>query len=321
MRCVLFILAALLLSGNLYPADADGKITRQEYINSWKTTAVGNMKQYRIPASIILAQGILESNCGNSKLATEANNHFGIKCHDWTGEKFYHDDDAKNECFRKYGSAAESYADHAIFLKTRQRYAFLFELDPRDYKEWAYGLKKAGYATNPQYPQLLIKIIEENQLFNYDDENFEDVMEAPLVAVMPPAAKIESKVKKGQKKSPPAEVTIFLEREISVSDNKIKFIRAKAGDSPQKIADDLQMGLWQVLRYNDLDKTDRLVEGQVIYLQPKRKKGKIERHTMKKGETLWEISQIYGVKLSRIYKLNDLEENSRVKEGQVLRLR
>ena len=148
---------------------AQHKISVEDYILNYKDVAIDKMRVYGIPASITLAQGILESGSGNSELARKANNHFGIKCHkDWKGKTFHMDDDAKNECFRKYKSPDESYRDHSLFLTTRDRYADLFELDITDYRGWARGLKKAGYATNPKYPQLLIKIIEENRLYEFD---------------------------------------------------------------------------------------------------------------------------------------------------------
>ncbi len=294
------------------------KFTREEYIDSWKRVAVENMNSHRIPASIILAQGILESGCGNSELALSANNHFGIKCHDWVGDKYYYDDDAKQECFRKYESAAQSYTDHAEFLTKRSRYAFLFQLDPKDYKGWAYGLKKAGYATNPNYPELLIKIIEESRLHAFDEGIIE---EAPKPAILQPAVAAKAPKKHDGKKNKNDEVTIYLDREVMVSDNKIKYIESRPGDTPQKLAKELDMGLWQILKYNDIDKTAKLEAGDVVYLQPKRKKAKLERHTMKKGETLWDVSQMYGVKLSKLYKRNELAENSKVKEGFVVKLR
>ena len=163
IRCLLFF---MLLGGGLI---AQPKQTAAQYVERYKDIAITEMERYGIPASIKLGQGILESSAGNSDLAMEANNHFGIKCKkDWTGPSFYKDDDAKDECFRKYTSVLESYEDHSQFLKNSQRYASLFLLEPDDYKGWAHGLKKAGYATNPQYAQLLIKTIEENRLFQYD---------------------------------------------------------------------------------------------------------------------------------------------------------
>lgn len=308
-------LVALFCSNTFAGGNPEKKYSRQEYIEMWKDVAISNMKQFHIPASIILAQGILESNCGNSVLATEANNHFGIKCHEWEGNKYFHDDDAKQECFRSYEAASLSYADHAVFLTKRSRYAFLFALDQQDYKSWAYGLKKAGYATNPNYPELLIKIIEESGLHQYDDGVADSprVDDEVIAEVKPKPAKL--------KKKQTDEVTIHLDREILVSENKIKYIEARAGDSPAKIAKDLDVGLWQILKYNDIDKTAKLNKGEVIYVQPKRRKGKLERHTLKKGEDLWEVSQMYGVKLTRLYKMNKLEENQKLKEGFILKLR
>jgi len=146
------------------------RITNEQYIKAYATIAMYEMRKYNIPASITLAQGILESGSGNGRLAKKANNHFGIKCHDWKGKRIYHDDDERGECFRKYRKASESYKDHSIFLTTRRRYANLFQLDPYNYKAWARGLKKAGYATDPKYPKKLIRIIEKYKLYEYDEQ-------------------------------------------------------------------------------------------------------------------------------------------------------
>lgn len=147
------------------------KLKPIEYIELYKDIALREMEKYRIPASITLAQGLLESSNGNSTLARIAKNHFGIKCPGgWTGESVFQDDDAKNECFRAYDSAEESFRDHSDFLSTKKRYAFLFDLDINDYVSWANGLKKAGYATNPQYPDLLISLINRYQLYQYDPQ-------------------------------------------------------------------------------------------------------------------------------------------------------
>ena len=151
-------------------ADAQKRLTPHDYIDMWGEVAVGQMVTHHIPASITLAQGILESGNGNSDLAARSNNHFGIKCHsDWDGRRTYHDDDEKGECFRVYKNAAESFDDHSAFLK-RSRYAELFELDITDYKGWARGLKKCGYATNPKYAGLLIDLVERYELQRFDEE-------------------------------------------------------------------------------------------------------------------------------------------------------
>ncbi len=158
---LLFKSVAAFGGSNLPFANVEKKYTQQEYVSLWKETAIKQMNQYKIPASITLAQGILESGNGNSDLAQEANNHFGIKCSDWKGETFHKDDDQKNECFRKYSEAKQSYEDHSLFLTSKTRYAALFTLENSDYKAWAKGLKDAGYATNPKYPELLIEIINQ----------------------------------------------------------------------------------------------------------------------------------------------------------------
>lgn len=161
----------LVVAFSLTPLFLQSQATEEKlnYAQKYSDVAIKKMKEYGIPASITLAQGILESSCGTSELAVNSNNHFGIKCHkEWTGAKYYYDDDEADECFRKYKTVEESYNDHSLFLTTRERYNNLFELDITDYQAWAYGLKAAGYATNPQYPKLLIKIIEDNELYKYD---------------------------------------------------------------------------------------------------------------------------------------------------------
>ncbi len=320
MKTVMTMLSILLGTAlGTFAAGNPSTLSRDEYIDNWKHVAIEHMTKFKIPASIILAQGILESGCGNSELATVANNHFGIKCHDWMGDKYYYDDDAKQECFRKYENPIESYADHAEFLTKRPRYKFLFELNPHDYKGWAYGLKKAGYATNPKYPELLIKIIEDSRLYVYDENPA--YLETPMVRIDKTPAQKSNTQQKASRTISTDEVTIYLDRKIDVSDNRIKFIEAKAGDTPSKIAKDLNMGLWQVLKYNDLDRTSRLSAGDMVYIQPKRRKARLERHTIKSGENLHVVSQLYGIKLSRLYKLNKLEENAKVPEGFVVKLR
>ncbi|MBL4670027.1 MAG: glucosaminidase domain-containing protein [Flavobacteriales bacterium] len=266
---------------------ADRRITREEYIEKYKDDAIREMMKSGVPASITLAQGILESGDGNSPLAIYAKNHFGVKCHKgWTGESMRLDDDEKNECFRKYESVYESFSDHSDFLVTRSRYDFLFDLKITDYKGWAKGLKKAGYATNPKYADLLIMLIEKNDLSRYDN-----------YAKVPPR-------KITKKRSPKALATKNF-RTIKLH-NRIKYIRAKKGDTFYKITQDFDMNLWQVFKYNDLNKSDILKVGDIIYLQPKRNKGREKLHVVKKGETMRGISQLYGVKLKKLYKKNKM---------------
>lgn len=285
--------------------------TPQEYIEKWKEVAIEKMKIHKIPASITLAQGILESGSGNSKLARLANNHFGIKCHSsWTGETFYQDDDEKDECFRKYKSASESYEDHAYFLK-KSRYQPLFLLDITDYSGWAHGLKKAGYATNPKYPKLLISIIERYNLSELDSENF--ISNEPLVST------------KKKDKKPLSEnqetITLQFQHSVSKTANLVPFIIIKKNDSYEKLEKEFAIRKWQIIKYNDLKKNHKLTEGERIFLKPKRCKSKEEFHIVKAGETMRDISQLYGVKLKRIYKRNGLDEGVVPKQGQRIFLR
>lgn len=289
-----------MVQGQSQPADF--RITRQQYIERYKDLAIKEMLRTGIPASITMAQAILESGDGNSPLARYGNNHFGIKCHaDWTGEVMHIDDDEKGECFRKYKNPYQSFVDHSEFLRSRPRYAFLFEYPVTDYKSWAVGLKKAGYATNPQYDELLIKIIESNKLYELD-----------TYAKMPP------RVRKRGDISMEIEIS---EAQIKVSDNGIKYILGVKGYTPQKVAKMMNMAPWQIIKYNDINKNHQFSDNEVIYLQPKRSKNKkVDEHVVKTGETMWSISQQYGIKLKKLYRLNNMLPGTDVKVGQVLRL-
>ncbi|MFN3343551.1 MAG: glucosaminidase domain-containing protein [Flavobacteriales bacterium] len=284
---VLFVAGIFQIQANAQPAER--RISRKEYVSQWVDEAQRQMLEYGVPASITLAQGILESGDGNSPLARYANNHFGIKCHDnWNGETFIQDDDRRDECFRKYNTAGESYRDHSLFLKNRSRYASLFTLDPTDYRGWAKGLKKAGYATNPQYADILIQIIEDNGLNHYDMVN-------NIAAKKPSVARQEEFNGINQ-----------IQHKVKVHDNHIKFIIAKDGDTYYKISKEFELGLWQIYKYNDLSKKDVLQPGDIIYLQPKRNKAQIDTHRVQEGDTMHNISQKYGIKLSKLYKLNNI---------------
>ena len=265
-------------------------LTRKQYITKYSALAVKQMRQYKIPASITLAQGILESNNGNSKLAVKANNHFGIKCHGWEGKKIFEDDDKKNECFRKYKSPLESFKDHSLFLNKYSRYAFLFDYKITDYKSWARGLKKAGYATNKKYPELLIKIIEDNKLNIFDDKDVEIEFISEI-------------------------------RNIYMHPNRIKYVKSENQDTYMTIAKNLKIKLWQLQKYNDSKETNILAEGTIVFIQPKRKKGKVKIHTYNKNESLISISQFYGVKLKSLKKRNDLILKKGLNNGDKLRLR
>lgn len=278
------------------------RLTRQEYIAMYKDIAVREMERTGIPASITLAQGILESGDGNSTLARKANNHFGIKCHgDWKGKKVYHDDDAKNECFRKYRNADESFVDHSEFLVYRSRYRFLFDLKPDDYKGWARGLKKAGYATSPTYARRLIEIIEDNELYMYDN---------PKRLVEEPWANDEITANKR------------VSRTIR-ENNRIKFVVAKKDDTFRTLAAELDKFPGELARYNEKEITEPLKDGEIVYIQPKRNKAEHGKdfHVVSEGETMYSVSQKYGIKLDKLYKKNDMEKGTKPEEGQQLWLR
>jgi len=311
---VLFIL----LTGVLL---AQTNTARKNYIEKYKITAVEKMLEHGIPASITLAQGILESGAGKSSLAQDANNHFGIKCHkDWEGATYIMDDDKKNECFRKYKTAAESFEDHSRFLTTRSRYAFLFEYKVTEYKKWAHGLKKAGYATNPKYAHLLIKVIEENELYKYD--------------------KIKNLKELGIKEKPPkkADEPIIIShssgatqdfKPVSVSESKrliyenegVKYVLAINGDDYFKVASEFGVYAWQLRKYNDATKKTIIKAGDFIYLEKKNKKARIKFHIVQRGETLRNICQKYAVQVKAIRKKNGIKKGAKIPDGERLKLR
>lgn len=316
----LFLVISFFLVVGISPAQ---KMSREEYIEKYKDIAIEQMKKYKIPASITLAQGILESGNGNSRLATKGNNHFGIKCHKgWKGRKIYAKDDKRRECFRKYKNPERSFLDHSFFLTERQRYSELFKYDITDYKSWAKGLKKAGYATNKNYPKLLIKIIEENELYKYDSKN---------VSTKPSSKKIaKKKIEKDIKFNPDyifLKDTGFQLKEIAGDNrnvylnNKKKFVFAREGDNFESIAGEFGIYKWQVYKNNDLSKNDSLIAGQIVYLQKKRRKGVQKFHTFLENETMYSVSQLYGIQLRLLYKWNDMEEGEQPKTGHKLRLR
>lgn len=292
------------------------KITKEEYIEMYKDIAVQEMNIYHIPASITLAQGILESAYGNSTLAKKANNHFGIKCHKgWNGKTYHMDDDAKDECFRVYKNPYESFKDHSIFLSTRSRYSFLFDLEITDYKGWAKGLKKAGYATNPKYPQLLINIIEEFKLYKFDQLYEKDgYIQSKPKPLAQPAEQVNAK----EDFQP---VTVSENNRQIYENNGVKFIFARRGDSFYKIAQDFNIYTWQVYRYNNMKKKDNISEGQMLYLEKKRNNATKEYHLVNAGESLYDISQKYAVKLKRLCKYNTLDKNAELFPGQRIKLR
>jgi LysM repeat protein len=303
IRLLSISILCLFLTGVLFAQPAERRITRSEYIDKYKEDAIQEMHHSGVPASITLAQGILESGDGNSPLALYANNHFGIKCHTtWKGETFIMDDDEKNECFRKYNSAYESFKDHSEFLTSRSRYAALFELNITDYKGWARGLKEAGYATNPKYADLLIALIEKHELNQYD--NYAKVPSKQLAKNKTSSILAESQSKRVVKLR-----------------NNVKYTFVNPSDDVASIARDFNLNTWQVYKYNDLNKTDKLTDGEIIYLQPKRNKAAEEFHTVKSGETMRTIAQLHGVKLKKLYKKNNMFVGTHPQVGQKLSLR
>lgn len=268
-------------------SEIEKQISKKEYVDMWRSTAVKQMIDYKIPASITLAQGILESGSGNSVLAKQGNNHFGIKCHDWTGATMSLDDDKKDECFRVYGSAEESYIDHSLFLKDKKRYAELFTFEMTDYKAWAKGLKDAGYATNPKYPQMLIEIIEDLKL------NELDVLGKPNNEAVPDLT-AKATIKEASSHS------------VMTHENKVKYVVAKKGDTFYRIAQEFDMALWQLYKYNDFGpRKDVLIEGDIVYIQPKRNKAKNKEIKLDKAMSLREISQLEAIKLESLKKINN----------------
>lgn len=260
------------------------RMTRQDYIAKYKDYAVIEMHRSGVPASITLSQGILESSNGNSRLAMQGNNHFGIKCKsDWTGKTIYADDDAPNECFRAYENVLESYRDHSNFLRDNWRYHPLFELDQTDYKGWARGLRKAGYATNKKYDDLLIHLIEENELYKYDLE--------PL-----PGG--------GE--------------QVVIVENNIPAVYVREGDNVDNIARSNDLKPRQIYRWNDMPNGSEVHQGDIVYLKPKRRRGGTKYHIVKEGESMYQISQMYGIKLKHLYKKNRMEPGSQPIPGQKL---
>ena len=267
----------------------------EDYIKKYRELAVEEMKKYHIPASITLAQGLLESGVGQSTLARKSNNHFGIKCgSDWRGKTVSHDDDARGECFRAYKHPKESYEDHSKFLAGRSRYASLFKLKITDYKGWARGLKKAGYATNPRYADQLIGIIELYELHKYDEKNY----------------------LKWIKKNPNPHQTYIA--------NDLLYIVVRAGDSWKSISKEFDISQKKLRKYNDLYKGYALQVGDILYLEKKNKKADKEHivHVLRAGESMYSVSQKYGVRLKNLYKMNKMDADDPAPEvGTILRLR
>lgn len=268
------------------------------YIEKYKSEAIRQQARYKIPASITLAQGLLESGAGNGELARKSNNHFGIKCHGvWAGEKVYYDDDEKGECFRKYDDPMQSYEDHSLFLTTRSRYAELFELKITDYRGWANGLKRCGYATDKAYASKLINLIETYELHRFDTATY-----------------VEPKRKeKGN---------VNATSHTPYKSWDLLYIEVRQGDTFKMIGKEFGIKARKLAKYNELPKDATLKDGMIIYLEPKNKYSKkgYKYHTIKEGESLHSIAQKYGMRLSSIYSLNDLGDDYVPNIGDKLKL-
>lgn len=300
------LLTAAFFTSLAATAGPTARLTKQDYIEQWNKVAIEEMNKHRIPASITLAQGILESASGNSELAVKGKNHFGIKCHGWTGKKIYLDDDRAGECFRVYKSAKDSYNDHSQFLKKYDRYAFLFEYDVTDYKSWARGLKKAGYATSATYADKLIRLIEDLELHKYDGGSAPEIIAQPELIV--------------------SNEMISNTHEVQIHESKVKFVVAKKGDTFYKIAEEFGLTLGQLRRFNDFGfEKDVLEPGDIVYVQSKKRLNwfkKKKEIVVKKTMTVNELAQLYAKDAKAIMRMNDFTSGETVlSEGERVTLR
>lgn len=304
MNRIIFFMMSIVVSLSV---SAQMKKTQnyQDYIYQYKDLAIYEMFRYKVPASITLAQGLLESSAGKSELCRKGNNHFGIKCHGWTGAKTYHDDDAAGECFRAYKDAMESYEDHSKFLVNSQRYKRLFKLSRTDYKGWAQGLKDCGYATNPQYATKLIQIIELYDLNVYDRANSYDRFMVQHSAT--------TQTERGSTGLHP--IHVF---------NKNYYLIARKGDTFKSIGEETELSYRKIAKYNERKKKDPIEEGEIIYLKKKQKRApkkyKNHPHVVQPGESMYSIAQRYGMRVKYLYKKNKLPLDYDLKVGDKLRV-
>jgi LysM repeat protein len=319
MKKLIFFICLACFSVNI----SAQKITPEEYIALYKDFAIREMKRMGVPASITLAQGILETESGNSILVKKSNNHFGIKCKNtWGAEGVSHDDDEKGECFRAYKTAEGSYRDHSNFLRGNQRYGFLFKLDAADYKAWCYGLKKAGYATNPSYPQILINTIEKYNLNQYTLESINEVAKFD--------ASLYEDDKNGQPALPslstPNSGTIQAVASISTAKpktycNGLKAVYAQKGTSLATMAIEYNIALATLLEFNDLKADSTLTDEQWVFLEKKNTQGNKEIYIVQENETLYDIAQSNAMQLQSLLEYNKLQATDIVKAGTKLRLK
>ena len=358
MRIITFITSIVVcLSASVSLAAKEEKTPQTIYIEQFATLAVEEMYRSGVPASITLAQGLLESGYGLSELAVKGNNHFGIKCHNnWTGKKMYYDDDRKGECFRVYPSPEQSYRDHSDFLRYRDRYKFLFDYKVTDYKSWAHGLNKAGYATDPAYPKKLINLIETYELYEYDRKpaSFAKSDRKAKRNHEKPARKVkEEKVKVEKPADPVAEPEQESEREqelpkspneieqvealtneqrqdfqFSISRevytrNGVPFVKTVEGETLAMIAASNHLFVREILKFNDLLSDAPLAPGTEVYLKPKKKqavKG-LDKHVVEGGDSMRGIAQRYGVRLKSLLKMNGMTEADVIRDGDIIKLR
>jgi LysM repeat protein len=289
------------------------KISVEEYIAQYKDLAIREMKRMGVPAAITLAQGILETENGNSDLVKKSNNHFGIKCKDsWTGGRVYHDDDESGECFRAYETAEDSYRDHSNYLRGSKRYESLFRLDAADYRGWANGIKRAGYATNPRYPQILIKHIEQYDLQQYTLAGLDEIPEFNKEKETPAEVK-EGKAIAQDEDPVTGDITgkaIFI--------NKVKCILAKKGTSLLAIAIKNNVSLIKLMEFNDMTEEGIFSKDQYVFLHKKSKTGEKEVYVVEPGETLYDVAQKNGIQLNYLKEYNSLKDAGEVNAGDKL---
>lgn len=330
MRRIIASLIIAVLSATII-ASASGKTPQEKYIEQFAPLAVEEMYRTGVPASITLAQGLLESGYGLSELAVKGNNHFGIKCHNsWSGKKMYYNDDRRGECFRKYSSPEQSYRDHSDFLRYRERYKFLFDYKITDYKAWAHGLKKAGYATDPSYAKKLIKMIEDYDLHQYDrksasfgkSKNKTKKIKAKPVKDEIPVAPSQIERKSALTQAQRSDFHFSMSREM-FSKNGVPFVYSVEGETYSSIASSNNLFLREILKFNDLKDNVPLPAGTVVYLQPKKKQAVrgLDKHVVEEGETMRGIAQRYGIRLSSLFKMNGMSSDVIIREGDIIKLR
>ena len=304
MKLFVRILILLLILTGINPelVKAQRKLSSYEaYISKYSDLAIEHQKKYKIPASITLSQGLLESGAGQSSLARQSNNHFGIKCHsDWRGGRVYHDDDLRGECFRKYDQVEDSYTDHSKFIAFRPRYSVLFDLDLKDYKGWDKGLQQCGYATDRAYANKSIKVIEDYELYRFDSNKGTRKQETPQ-----------------QNKNASAELMPIYKT------HGLIYVIARANDSFESIAQNLGFKEKELRKYNEVPEEFPLQPGDIVYLEKKKKKADkpYYDHVVQIGESMHSISQHYGIRLKSLYKLNKKDMEYIPAEGDVLKLR